>query len=66
MSAELTVEFWAPRRCLLEPIREIFDAAKLLDAAVDAHHAGDPGSRGPDKQQLKPNEWATHCLSSTN
>jgi 5-methylcytosine-specific restriction endonuclease McrA len=42
MSAELTIEFWAPRRCLLEPIREIFDAAKLLDAAVDAHHASDP------------------------
>lgn len=30
----------APRRCLREPIEEIFDAARYLDAAVSAHLAG--------------------------
>ncbi len=28
------------RSCLIEPIREIFDAARYLDAAVSAHMAG--------------------------
>lgn len=31
----------APRRCLEEPIPEIFEAASLLSDAVDAHLAGD-------------------------
>ncbi|MBL0900807.1 MAG: HNH endonuclease [Reyranella sp.] len=35
------IDFHAPRRCLLEPIQAIFDAAKNLDDAVDAHLAGD-------------------------
>ena len=30
-------EFLAPRRCMREPIKEIFHAAELLDRAVDAH-----------------------------
>ena len=30
-------EFWAPRRCMREPIKEIFIAAAFLDRAVDAH-----------------------------
>lgn len=34
--------FWAPRRCFVEPIREMFDAAQLLSEAADAHLAGDP------------------------
>ena len=29
--------FLAPRRCMREPIKEIFDAVGLLDRAVDAH-----------------------------
>lgn len=29
--------FMLPRRCMREPIQEIFDAAKLLERAVDAH-----------------------------
>jgi len=33
-------DFWAPRRCLREPIPEIFYAAHLLDEAVGAHIAG--------------------------
>lgn len=33
-------EFLAPRRCLREPIPEIFHAAHLLDRAVGAHLAG--------------------------
>ena len=28
------------RDCLREPIPEIFEAARLLDAAVSAHHLG--------------------------
>jgi len=34
-------DFYAPRRCLREPIAEIFLAAHLLDRAVGAHLAGD-------------------------
>jgi len=34
-------EFLAPRRCMREPIPEIFYAAHLLDRAVGAHLAGD-------------------------
>jgi hypothetical protein len=33
--------YLAPRRCLKEPIPEIFEAASLLSEAVDAHLAGD-------------------------
>ena len=33
----LLEEFLAPRRCMREPINEIFQAAELLDRAVDAH-----------------------------
>lgn len=33
--------FWAPRRCLREPIPEIFEAAELLSSAVDAHLKND-------------------------
>lgn len=33
-------DFLKPRRCLREPIREIFDAARLLQTAVDAHLDG--------------------------
>ena len=29
------------KNCLKEPIQEIFEAAKLLDAAVEAHINGD-------------------------
>lgn len=36
-----TEDFYAPRRCLREPIPEIFFAANLLDQAVDAHLSGD-------------------------
>ena len=34
------IDFLAPRRCLREPISEIFDAAQLLSAATDAHLLG--------------------------
>jgi hypothetical protein len=34
-------EFWKPRRCLREPIADIFHAAFLLDRAVGAHLAGE-------------------------
>jgi 5-methylcytosine-specific restriction endonuclease McrA len=33
--------FWVPRRCLLEPIPEIWTAAELLQEAMDAHLSGD-------------------------
>ncbi|MBK0401211.1 HNH endonuclease [Limibaculum sp. M0105] len=33
--------FLAPRRCLLEPVEAIFEAARLLDQAASAHVAGD-------------------------
>ena len=33
--------FWAPRRCLREPIPQILEAAQLLSSAVDAHLADD-------------------------
>ncbi|MGC1261570.1 MAG: HNH endonuclease [Jannaschia helgolandensis] len=34
-------DYWAPRRCLREPIPELFQAAFLLEEAVNAHLAGD-------------------------
>jgi 5-methylcytosine-specific restriction endonuclease McrA len=37
----LDKDFLAPRRCMREPIDEIFHAAKLLDRATDAHLEGD-------------------------
>ena len=37
-------DFWKPRRCLREPIPEIFHAAFLLDRAVGAHLTGDHSS----------------------
>jgi hypothetical protein len=43
MNDTLDANFLAPRRCLREPIREIWDVAFLLDNAVDAHRAGDRG-----------------------
>jgi 5-methylcytosine-specific restriction endonuclease McrA len=33
--------FWAPRQYLFDPIQEIYDAARLLDLAVEAHLSGD-------------------------
>ena len=33
-------EFWKARRCMLEPVSEIFEAAVLLGAAADFHAAG--------------------------
>ncbi|HEX5322105.1 MAG TPA: hypothetical protein VFW46_23320, partial [Stellaceae bacterium] len=33
--------FLAPRRCMREPINEIFRAAQLLDQATEAHLAGE-------------------------
>jgi 5-methylcytosine-specific restriction endonuclease McrA len=33
--------FLAPRRCLLEPIKEIWTAAQLLNESVDAHLSGE-------------------------
>lgn len=33
-------DFYAPRRSMRDPIKEIFDAAQLLDRATDAHLAG--------------------------
>lgn len=38
--------FWAERRCFREPIQEIFDAAGLLDQAVDAHLERDHSKAG--------------------
>jgi hypothetical protein len=43
MNDTLDAIFLAPRRSLREPIPEIWDAASLLDQAVDAHLAGDRG-----------------------
>jgi 5-methylcytosine-specific restriction endonuclease McrA len=34
-------DFYAPRRCLREPIAEIFGVAKLLEQALEAHIKGD-------------------------
>ena len=33
-------DFWAPRPCFRDPIPEIFEAAELLNQAVDAHLKG--------------------------
>lgn len=38
MDAEIDL---SPRRCMREPISEIFDAARLLNSATDAHLTGD-------------------------
>ena len=42
----LDPDFWAPRPCLRKPVLEIFEAADLLDKAVDDHFAGEPGRAG--------------------
>lgn len=34
-------DFWKPRRCMREPIEDIFKAANLLSDAADAHLAND-------------------------
>lgn len=34
-------EFYAPRRCMREPIEEIFAVSRLLDKAANAHLVGD-------------------------
>lgn len=34
-------DFFAPRSCLLKPIKDIFDAAELLSQGADAHLMGD-------------------------
>jgi hypothetical protein len=39
-------DFFAPRRCMREPISEIFHASHLLDRATDAHLAGDHSTAG--------------------
>lgn len=39
-------DFWLPRKCLREPISEIFHAAHLLDRAVSAHLAGHTAEAG--------------------
>lgn len=38
---ELDADFFAARRCLREPIPEIFAAAEILSEAADAHCSGD-------------------------
>ena len=38
--AELDSSYWAPRRCLREPLPELFKAAFLLEEAVNAHLNG--------------------------
>jgi 5-methylcytosine-specific restriction endonuclease McrA len=43
MNDTLDAAFWAPRRCLREPIPDLWDVALLLNRAVDAHLAGDRG-----------------------
>jgi hypothetical protein len=40
----LDPDLLAPRRCVLEPISEIWTAAELLSKATDAHLAGDRSS----------------------
>ncbi|MHA1548492.1 MAG: HNH endonuclease [Alphaproteobacteria bacterium] len=39
-------DFFAPRRCCLDPIPELFEAARLLDEAADAHLASEPVRAG--------------------
>lgn len=36
-----SVDFWAPRRCLREPVPEIFEAAQLIDQAANAYLVGE-------------------------
>ena len=49
------------KRCILEPISEIFEAARLLDEAVSAHLEG----RSNDAERLirKANMWEIHIWS---
>lgn len=37
----MDIDVFAPRRCFSEPVPAVLEAARLLDAAVDAHLAGD-------------------------
>ena len=42
----LLEEFLAPRRCMREPVQALFDAADLLERAVDAHLRQDKKTPG--------------------
>jgi len=41
MDATIDADFLAPRRCLREPVREVWDVVALLDSAAGAHLAGE-------------------------
>ncbi len=61
-------DFWKPRRCLREPIDEIFEAAKLLSLAADAHLAADYQRvefliRQADRPAIK--AWTESLMGST-
>ena len=61
-------EFLAPRHCLRDPIPEIFQAAELLDRAVDAHLAGDHGKAGrliAEADMPEVREWVESLWGST-
>ena len=54
---QMTSEFWSPRRYILEPIAELFEAAQLLDMAATAHIEGRTEAatqliRQADKQEI--------------
>lgn len=61
-------DFFEERRCLLEPIPEIFKAAFLLDCAVGAHLAGNMSEaekllRAADIQEVR--NWTKSIWGST-
>src|ERR1700742_1601011 len=43
MTAAFDPDFFAPRRCMRDPIPDLWDVAALLDRATEAHLAGDYG-----------------------
>ena len=47
----MDAEFWNARRCMLEPVPEIFEAAVLLGAAADFHAAGSEDEAGKALRQ---------------
>ncbi len=41
MNSTIDADFLAPRRCLREPVQEVWDVMALLDSAADAHLVGE-------------------------
>lgn len=67
--SQLDTDFLAPRRCLRDPIPEIFEAATHLSQALEAHFGGDRSSAAgliARANQPSIREWVAPLLGSVS